>query len=51
MAGVFVRNKNERSANRIEVGIDYQIHIDLNIDLTHYDIQLEICKHAQMETA
>jgi hypothetical protein len=29
--------------NRIEVGIDYQLHIDLNIDLSHFNIQLDCC--------
>jgi hypothetical protein len=26
---------------RIEVGTDYDIHIDLNIDLAHFNIQLD----------
>ena len=29
--------------NRIEVGTDYQIHIDFNIDLSRFNIQLDIC--------
>ena len=29
--------------NRIEVGTDYDIHIDFNIDLSHFNIQLDIC--------
>jgi len=37
--------------NRIEVGTDYQIHIDLNIDLAHYDIQLDFCTYKEMATA
>ena len=37
--------------NRIEVGTDYQIHIDLNIDLEHFNIYLDICSHRKKETA
>jgi len=37
--------------NRIEVGIDYQIHIDLNIDLEHFGIQLDFCTHGERATA
>jgi len=37
--------------NRIEVGTDYQIHIDLNIDLEHYNIQLDFCSYRQNKTA
>ena len=37
--------------NRIDVGTDYQIHIDLNIDLTHFDIQLDFCTYEQSKTA
>ena len=37
--------------NRIEVGADYQIHIDLNIDLEHFNIQLDICSFKQDKTA
>lgn len=37
--------------NRIEVGTDYQIHIDLNIDLEHFNIQLDFCTYAQGKTA
>ena len=37
--------------NRIEVGTDYQIHIDLNIDIAHYNIQLNFCTHGQREKA
>ena len=37
--------------NRIEVGTDYQIHIDLNIDLEHFNINLDICSHRKKETA
>gem|GEM_PF-1838619 len=33
--------------NRIEVGTDYQIHIDLNIDIAHFNIELDICTYAQ----
>ncbi len=29
--------------NRVEVGTDYQIHIDFNIDLEHFNDQLECC--------
>ena len=29
--------------NRIEVGTDYDVHIDFNIDLSHFNIQLDIC--------
>jgi len=36
--------------NRIEVGTDYDIHIDLNIDLKHFDIQLDFCTYGQSET-
>jgi len=37
--------------NRIEVGTDYEIHIDLNIDLAHYNIQIDFCTHGERETA
>ena len=37
--------------NRIEVGTDYQINIDLNIDLGHFNIQLDCCTYGQRETA
>jgi len=37
--------------NRIEVRVDYQIHIDLNIDIAHFNIELDICTYAQKETA
>ena len=37
--------------NRIEVGTDYQIHIDLNIDLEHFNIQLDCCSYGQSKTA
>jgi len=37
--------------NRIEVGTDYQIHIDLNIDIAHFNIELDICTYTQKETA
>jgi len=29
--------------NRIDVGTDYDIHIDFNIDLEHFNIQLDCC--------
>ena len=29
--------------NRIDVGTDYDIHIDFNIDLSHFNIQLDCC--------
>lgn len=29
--------------NRIEVGTDYEIHIDFNIDLAHFNIQADFC--------
>ena len=37
--------------NRIEVGDDYKIRIDLNIDLNHFDIQVDRCTHGQVKTA
>jgi DNA invertase Pin-like site-specific DNA recombinase len=37
--------------NRIEVGIDYQLHIDLNIDLEHFNIHLDFCTFGQEKTA
>ena len=37
--------------NRIEVGTDYEIHISLNVDLAHFNIQLDICSYEQKETA
>ena len=37
--------------NRIEVGIDYQIHIILNIDLVHFNIELDCCSYKQEKTA
>ena len=33
--------------DRIEVGLDYQIHIDLNIDIEHYNIQFDFCNFGQ----
>jgi len=36
---------------RIDVGIDYQLHIDLSIDLSHFDIQLDFCTFGQGKTA
>ena len=29
--------------NRIDVGTDYDIHIDFNIDLSHFNIELDCC--------
>jgi hypothetical protein len=37
--------------NRIEVGFDYQVHIDLNIDIEHFNIQLDFCSFDQGKTA
>jgi DNA invertase Pin-like site-specific DNA recombinase len=37
--------------NRVEVGTDYDIHIDFNIDLSHFNIQLDIATAGQRETA
>ena len=37
--------------NSIDVGTDYNIHIDLNIDLEHFGIQLDFCSYAQGKTA
>ena len=37
--------------NRVEVGTGYQIHIDLNIDLEHFNIQLDYCSYGQRKTA
>jgi len=37
--------------NRIEVNTDYELHIDLNIDLKHFNIQLDFCTHGQCKTA
>lgn len=37
--------------NRIEIGTDYDIHIDFNIDLTDFNIQLDFCSCEQRETA
>ena len=37
--------------NRIEVGLDYQIHIDLNIDLKHFNIQFDFCSYKQGKSA
>ena len=37
--------------NRIEVGVDYQLHIDLNIDLSHFGIELDFCTFGQGKTA
>ena len=37
--------------NRVEIGIDYQIHIDLNIDLSHFNIHLDFCTYGQEKTA
>ena len=33
---------------RVEVGTNYQIHIDLNIDLAHFNIQLNCCTYGQV---
>jgi len=37
--------------NRIDVGTDYYINIDLNIDLAHFGIQLDFCTYGQEKTA
>ena len=37
--------------NRIEVGLDYQIHIDLNIDIKHFNIQFDFCSYKQGKSA
>ena len=37
--------------NRVEIGTDYDIQIDFNIDLEHFNIQLEMCTHGQEKTA
>jgi hypothetical protein len=37
--------------NRVEVGTDYDIHIDFNIDLEHFNIQLDFATFGQKETA
>jgi len=37
--------------DRIEVGTDYDLHITLNIDLEHFNIQLDCCSYGQRETA
>jgi hypothetical protein len=37
--------------NRIDVGMDYQIHIDLNIDLAHFNINHDFCSYEDSETA
>ena len=37
--------------NRIEVGVDYQLHLYLNIDLSHFDIQYDFCTFGQCKTA
>ena len=37
--------------NRIEVGIDYQIHIDFNIDLEHFGVHFDFCSFGQTKTA
>jgi len=33
--------------NRVEVDIDYQLLIDMNVDLSHFDIQLDCCTFRQ----
>ena len=37
--------------NRVEIGTDYAVHIDLNIDLEHFNIQLDMCTYGQKKTA
>ena len=37
--------------DRIEVGLDYQIHIDLNINIEHYNIQFDFCTFGKEKTA
>jgi len=37
--------------NRIEVGTNYDIHIDFNIDLEHFNIRLDFCTYGQSKTA
>ena len=43
--GFLCRNNNTVAnlINRIEVSTEYQVHIDFNIDLSHFNIQLDIC--------
>jgi len=37
--------------NRIDVGADYDIHIDFSFDLTHFNIQYDSCTFGQSKTA
>ena len=37
--------------NRIEVSRDYKVHMDFNIDLSHFNIQLDSCITEQSKTA
>jgi len=37
--------------NRIEVGLDYQIRIDLNIDLKHFNIHFDFYAYKQGKSA
>jgi hypothetical protein len=37
--------------NHIKVGTSYQIHIDLNIDLAHFNIHFDFCTYKQKEAA
>ena len=37
--------------NYVEVGTDYDIHIDFNIDLSHFNIKLDGCTFGQNKTA
>jgi len=40
-----------RLINRIEVGVNYQLHIDLNIDIQHFNIEHDFCSFGHEETA
>ena len=37
--------------NRIDVSTDYKIHIDFNIDLSHFNIQIPDCTYGKNKTA
>jgi hypothetical protein len=37
--------------NRVDVGTDFNIHIDFNIDLSHFNIQIPDCTFGQSKTA
>jgi len=37
--------------NRIEIGMDYAIHIDFNFDVKHFNINFDFCSYTGKKSA